>query len=550
MLKKTFKNYILEIVKDKYQKIDKNFLSKTREKINNFDRFLDVYSEDEAYKDKLNTFYLELSKMVLDEKTISLNKINFLDIFIDILCINKGVDKQEFSFDWALEILNKLNLIKDNIYKNININNLDGIQDEKVKIIVKGLYTLANPEDTDNINIYWDNISNIFITYLELGEMLKDDISEKYILQKLNIDEYIRKIRQNYESKINFKYIPASVLKITNYDYLDSDETNEEEIIGFKVVNEQYTKIKLIGYAGVGKTTTLEYVEYEDALKYDETGKIPVLINLITVDTWQSIEELICRKLQVDKDNEEIVNYLLKCEKINIYLDGINEINIFSSKNKQEFLITIEEFFNKKENQNIKMIITDRDNDELSVLNDLDTFLIQGMNEDDIEMFIEGNSNPEKTEEVKRVIKNHPEMFDVFTHPFMLKNIITIIECGEKIPDDSSEIISIYLNSIIKREIYEKKDDYAKYIDGILKYLLTKITQSDEVNVNPPISHFKLIPIFYEYSDKEGIQDFNADRMLNLLIKLGILREVEFEKYTFADEQYFEKYYNDIINEI
>ena len=38
--------------------------------------------------------------------------------------------------------------------------------------------------------------------------------------------------------------------------------------------------------------------------------------------------------------------------------------------------------------------------------------------------------------------------------------------------------------------------------------------------------------------------------MLNLLIKLGILREVEFEKYTFADEQYFEKYYNDIINEI
>lgn len=550
MLKKTFKNYILEIVKDKYQKIDKNFLSKTREKINNFDRFLDVYSEDEAYKDKLNTFYLELSKMVLDEKTISLNKINFLDIFIDILCINKGVDKQEFSFDWALEILNKLNLIKDNIYKNININNLDGIQDEKVKIIVKGLYTLANPEDTDNINIYWDNISNIFITYLELGEMLKDDISEKYILKKLNIDEYIRKIRQNYESKINFKYIPASVLKITNYDYLDSDETNEEEIIGFKVVNEQYTKIKLIGYAGVGKTTTLEYVEYEDALKYDETGKIPVLINLITVDTWQSIEELICRKLQVDKDNEEIVNYLLKCEKINIYLDGINEINISSSKNKQEFLITIEDFFNKKENQNIKMIITDRDNDELSVLNDLDTFLIQGMNEDDIEMFIKGNSNPEKTEEVKRVIKNHPEMFVVFTHPFMLKNIITIIECGEKIPDDSSEIISIYLNSIIKREIYEKKDDYAKYIDGILKYLLTKITQSDEVNVNPPISHFKLIPIFYEYSDKEGIQDFNADRMLNLLIKLGILREVEFEKYTFTDEQYFEKYYNDIINEI
>ena len=85
MLKKTFKNYILEIVKDKYQKIDKNFLSKTREKINNFDRFLDVYSEDEAYKDKLNTFYLELSKMVLDEETISLNKINFIDIFIDIL---------------------------------------------------------------------------------------------------------------------------------------------------------------------------------------------------------------------------------------------------------------------------------------------------------------------------------------------------------------------------------------------------------------------------------------------------------------------------------
>lgn len=563
MLKKNFKNYIEEAVRDKYQKIDKsqsNVIT-LREKINNFDRFLDVYIKDETYGNYIEKFYLELEKMVCDEEKMSFKQGVIIDEFLKILASSRNISLDSTN---NLENLRTLNIItNDEMLEDIKLyfndkTSLEKYLENKGRIdlipIVDSCYISSNINNLDyiNINMYWDYISNLFIAYLELANKLKDNIMQQYILLNLNIREYIHNIIENYENKINFKYIPSSVVKLTSYDFLDEFDDENGITLPFTKVNDsgKYKKIKLIGYAGVGKTTTLEYIEYQDALNYDKTNIIPVIISLITVNEITSIEALICRKLNIDEENEEVIKYLIRKNKINLYLDGINEISILDGNKRKEFLNLLEDFINKKENKDLKVIVTDRDNDKVSVLNSSNTFLIQGMNDSDINEFIEGNSMPDKVLKIKEEINKNEEILDAITHPIMLKNIITIIECENKLPQNIEDLVSVYLDSIIKRELEEKKDEYANYINDFLRYLVKNIVTTKDVLANPSISHFEIIPIFYEIADSKKIEDFDASRFLDLLIKMGILKEVEFQKYAFSDERFFQKYYNDIIEEI
>ena len=446
MLKKNLKNYIEEAVRDKYQKIDKsqsNVIT-LREKINNFDRFLDVYIKDETYGNYIEKFYLELEKMVCDEEKMSFKQGVIIDEFLKILASSRNIRLDSTN---NLENLRTLNIItNDEMLEDIKLyfndkTSLEKYLENKGRIdlipIVDSCYISSNINNLDyiNINMYWDYISNLFIAYLELANKLKDNIMQQYILSNLNIREYIHNIIENYENKINFKYIPSSVVKLTSYDFLDEFDDENEMTLPFTKVNDsgKYKKIKLIGYAGVGKTTTLEYIEYQDALNYDKTNIIPVIISLITVNEITSIEALICRKLNIDEENEEVIKYLIRKNKINLYLDGINEISILDGNKRKEFLNLLEDFINKKENKDLKVIVTDRDNDKVSVLNSSNTFLIQGMNDSDINEFIEGNSMPDKVLKIKEEINKNEEILDAITHPIMLKNIITIITLNKNI---------------------------------------------------------------------------------------------------------------------
>ena len=72
---------------------------------------------------------------------------------------------------------------------------------------------------------------------------------------KFEFTGYIQNIIKSYESKINFKYIPSSVLKVNNFNLGDNTNIEDDnlEVLRFIDVNqdERYQQIKLIGYAGV-----------------------------------------------------------------------------------------------------------------------------------------------------------------------------------------------------------------------------------------------------------------------------------------------------------
>ena len=62
--------------------------------------------------------------------------------------------------------------------------------------------------------IYLDYMSNLFIAYLELSYLINEYVMNGFVLSQINVQEYLKNIINKYESKVNFKYIPSSVLKI------------------------------------------------------------------------------------------------------------------------------------------------------------------------------------------------------------------------------------------------------------------------------------------------------------------------------------------------
>ena len=546
MLSKNAKLYIEEAVNEQYSKLynKENSNIILRRKIELLDKFLQINFDE--HKDLIETMSNEIERVSIERGMISFYKVAKLNELIDIVLKIKGIT-----------ITPNIDKVQELIKYRI----IDG--EQNIEIINTALEICNNisifkkiEENQLSVTVYWKYISNLFLSYLLIISKIREEIMNIYIDRELDVENYLKSIIENYKNKINFKYIPSSVRNINILDNIHIEEDDDNDEISFLEINNNpdIKKIKLIGYAGVGKTTTIEYIQYQDALNYNKQHKIPVIINLITVEKDSPIEFLIAKKLRLYKQQndmqtldsiKEIVEFLIEKNRLNLYFDGVNEINIVSPYEKRNFLTNLEEFIKREKNKDLKIIVTDRDNSEVSILNDKNTFLIQGMTENDIYAFIEGNTKPEKVDEVKKIVFENKYFENNIIQPIMLKNLITIIECGQEVPESIEELSEAYLDAIIKRELEEKGEPMAAYIDEALTYMVEqnlKTSDGEEIDRMLNAPYYNVIDTFYEFAEKKNI-DLDAEELLNLVIKMGILKEVEFQKYAFTNEIFFHIYY-------
>lgn len=405
----------------------------------------------------------------------------------------------------------------------------------------------------------WEHFLCMFYTMIEAAYKNKDIIISLYIDKEISRKKFINSIINDYEEKLkqNFTYIPLNIDIFVNdlYDELDGLYNISENNVTFETINEDinenklpYNKVKLIGYAGMGKTTTIENVIYKEALKIKENnyeGKLPILIEMIQVSKKeQNLESLIAKKLNTE--NDVVVKELLKRNMVNLYIDGVNEIRIGNRFERKKYLEELEEFIIK--NMDIKIIVTDRDSYEKSILNNYPTFTLNGVTEERIEEFINGNSTkPDKVKDkILKKIEESPSFIEILRNPFMLKNLISIVECNKEIPEYEDDIAEVFLKAIVDRERVEKRDYNAPHILRLLIYVVGKYVEMNngKIEENMVISYYKLIDLFNEYCDRYKKNDrFDNDEMLNLIVKLGILKQIDVEKYTFVDERYYNFFY-------
>ena len=405
----------------------------------------------------------------------------------------------------------------------------------------------------------WLHFLCMFYTMIETTYKHKEKIIPLFIRKEISYKNYTNKIIEDYETKLgqNFTYIPLNIEILQNDLKHELENLYEDlgENLTFEDVNKDinqneimlnndiaFNKVKLIGYAGMGKTTTIENIIYKEALKLKDNayiGKIPVMIEMIKVSSKEdTIESLLAKKLNTT--NMLVIKELIKRNMINLYIDGINEIMISNNQEKREYLNKIEEFIII--NNDLKVVITDRDNNENSILNDYPTFILTGVTRKNIEEFINGNSTkPELVnEKILAKIDENPNFLYTLKNPFMLKNLITIIECNKEIPEYEDDIAEEFLKAIVERET--KRDYKASHILKLLTYVVGKYVEENSENVdnNMIISCYKLIKLFDEYFNKYKINDrFNNDEMLDLIVKLDILKQVDTDKYMFTNEEYY-----------
>lgn len=180
--------------------------------------------------------------------------------------------------------------------------------------------------------------------------------------------------------------------------------------------------------------------------------------------------------------------------------------------------------------------------------NDEATLILIGVTEKIVKEFVLGNSSkPEIVwDRINSAILKNPNLLNICKNPFMLKNLISIVECNKDIPEDEGEIVGVFLKSIVERERVIKKDEMAEDVLRVLIYLVAKETESEEFVEEDTIvlTSFKIFEIFNEYCDKYKRKDrFDNSKMIDLIVKLGILKEIDLEKYTFVENDYFEFFY-------
>lgn len=395
------------------------------------------------------------------------------------------------------------------------------------------------------------HLISMFYTLIELCYKLRNVILDRYMQKDEIYKDYINKITEDYEKKVNdnFKYIPLNMIAYRNESFDEITTDNNEDDMNFELANERFNHLKVIGYAGMGKTTLLENLTYKEACLFKAQKlkvKIPVILDMIRVsDSNLTIESMINTKTHLN--SEVLVRRMIEKNRFNIYLDGINEIRIKDKNKRVEYLNYLEGFI--KTHRGNKIIVTDRDDNSFSIINEAPTLIITGITKNIIKDFVFGNSSkPEMVWE--RLQDLNDDLLEACKNPFMFKTLITITELHKKIPDDSSELIETFLKAIVDRERTVKKDEKASDVLRVLIYLVAKESEKDDsFEDNIVLSTFEIFEIFNDYCDKyKRTNRFDNEEMLDLIVKLGILKEVDFEKYTFTEQDYFEFFYTKAID--
>ncbi len=393
-------------------------------------------------------------------------------------------------------------------------------------------------------------------TMIEMAYRYENLIVTKYLKKVFSFAKYLQNIIHNYEEKqmAGFCYIPLNLRIFENAEYEKLTNIFSKNLV-FSEVNKAIlakkinSHVKIIGYAGMGKTTTVEALIYEEAMyqKNHSMYKIPVYISLINIDDEnqkQSILQIIAQELNCS--SLAIVSKMLEKQMVDLYFDGINEIRISKLEDKRVFLEKLEQFI--QEYPALKIIITDRDNNENSILNMIPTFIIDGIDEENIRDFVLGNSkNGELVyEKIKEVLKKNSHFKESLKNAFYLKNLITIVECNKALPDNEDEITECFLKAIVDRERIVKRNYLAPDVLRVLIYLVAIDTKNKDymIDGNILLSVFAINEILTNYNEKyKGSYPFDNEEMLDLILKLGIFKKIGLDKYTFAHESYFNYFY-------
>lgn len=414
-------------------------------------------------------------------------------------------------------------------------------------------YKLRNTEshlcENWSLKELYANIESVLCVYLMAIQRWKseieDIISRENILKEQDFTDYLNRVKDEFKERIGkFVHIKGKEdIKLSQNIVIEAKIENGEndrlERVG--TVNDlrknQVPENRMIiwGDAGMGKSTTLEYLAYKDAESRikDPLQNLPVYVSLgLLTDKNISLKETIYSKLGVENT---LGDKLLDDGRVNIFLDAINEIP--KDENNQLRSLRLKEIHNILRDYKKTFVILSNRPQEENMFRDVPVFQLQKMNMEQIETFLNKNlDNKSDTKIILREIKADERLQRIIRIPLMLSRLIEIFKVNKEIPKSEGEIIDKFISSLYTREIEEKKDGNfsKKIIHSLLRYLGYESLENK--NTNAGMTENEVMNYFLDCKKKYG---YTIDLMyvLEIVTHLGIIEKRD-NLYTFAHQAY------------
>ena len=454
---------------------------------------------------------------------------------------------------------NRLVLYKEGLASLMKYLDIDPYKQSNYQAKYKIAYELRNltshqaseyPRD-----VFYNNIEACIITVLiAIYKNYKELSKINYYAASIEATKYMNEIIDSFKLKTkkyinldgseDIRRINTQVLEeIETIDDINEDEVKEPrtgEIDNLRKRDIPEKKMLLLAEAGMGKTTTIEYLAYIDAKERldDFSAKIPVLLYLnLLIDPKLTIIDYIAKKMEISIED---VKNLLEHGEINLFLDGLNEIpNITELRNARLTEIN----FLVKYYKNTFIIISTRPQTS-NLIHNIPKFNLLSMDNTKQNLFIERNCFNSATKNlILEAITNNKKIKRVVSTPLFLSIFIKVVDVTKQIPTSEGNLIKVFINSLLEREINEKNNLTFDVKKG--NYLLRSFAYfvKEKYKANSGVIESEIIECFADSMQKYSYY-VDALDYLSIFIDLGILNKKD-DLYCFYHESYQDYFYSE-----
>ena len=519
--------------------------------------------------DGLSSNYKNSLYKVLDDDSSKAERFANFEILKNVEPFLKKIlflhDPEEFLYirnelKGLAPILKTLNLNTKNIWYSEEELNKYTDQDYEYHLI--RTYILRNTESHNAQE--WsraeldENIKSLLIFYLEVVNRCKNLIDLKGVKFNHDFTGYIDSEIAEFKT-LAHRFIATETIEdysafesyaiedIKTYDEDDDEDDDNTAIERSGTVDEirrnklSEKRMILWGEAGLGKTTTLQYLTYLDALDYKNKKSkiIPVYIPLgLLIDNNVSLESYIFDKICVDA---EVGYSLLENGLLNVFLDGINEIP--EDKTSKFLSRRIKEIQSLCDKYTKSLIIITNRPEKYSQFEKIPVFRLQPMDYKRIVEFLNRNAkNKEIITLIKNKLENNPRLINLISTPLMATRLLFIVTVNKKIPEKEGLIIKEFLDALFKREVIEKKDLY--FEEDKINYLLISLAVYGfkKYGTNAGLSKEEVLNCFSNCLSKYHF-DYDILYSLKILVTMGVLScNYTNEIFVFSHQAYQDYY--------
>lgn len=388
-------------------------------------------------------------------------------------------------------------------------------------------------------------LQNILVVYLYVTHKHKEALKNVLTRTKMKgIEPYLEKVRANFKKwnsrfvhihgKEEFKEIPLYAVE-TDWNKKKSQKREGRiEELRKKLIKDNQNQMIIVGGAGIGKTTTMQYLSYKDSFL---SFKIPVYIELKLLTSETTLLSAIREKLDLDKVE---LQKLFNSGNINLFLDGLNEIlpqlkeSVYGEIKK-----VIDQF------PDIFILISTRANDYDNEFSTIPVFALQKMNENQIFDFINKNTHSQNVKiKLNEAIKNNPKWIKILGTPLILFMMVQLIERDSDLPDDENKIILDFIKHLYQRELEKDSSLDVDYFHSV--FCLLAFEHIDKIgNTNSGFSISKGFELINSKDKNLTLENFR--KIANKGVGLNLLVSDE-KLLSFAHQSYQETLAADYFN--